>query len=202
MGTRSITFIRKRIPKEVSSAKSSLGGPDGQYIYEYFVCMYQQCDGYVRGGVGEWLAEFLCKFLHDYSSKYMDTGFLAAKFVKAYMEKDTYTQSKRLFPITSLEKMFRYDHQKAYIITTDSTRKFFDNKSIMLTSIGNCIITARPEKFMMKYLQCVERMEESRIPNEVIDYGDDEIEKEGYLAEDQLLSKFLTNLYSTNNYYY
>jgi hypothetical protein len=196
MGTRSITFIRKRIPKEISSAtKSSLGGPDeSQYIYEYFVCMYHHWDGYVRGGVGEWLTEFLCKFLHEYSSKYMDTGFLAAKFVKAFMEKEA--QYKRLLPLTSLEEMFRtYDYHLAYIITTDSTRKYFDNKSIMLTAYqGGNIITTRPEKFMTKYLQYEIQMEGGLV--KVIDYGDDEIEKEGYLAEDRLFLKFIqTKLY-------
>lgn len=158
--------------------------------------LYQQYDGYVRSGVGEWLANFFCEFLHDYSSRYMDTGFLAAKFVKDFMEKDT--NFKRLMPLASLKKMYRYDHQMAYIITTDSTRKFFDNKSIMLTSRGNCIITAWPEKFMTIYCQNANRIEKSIIPDEVIDYGDEELEKEGYLAEDQLLSKFLNEI---NNYY-
>ncbi|GBC09841.1 hypothetical protein RclHR1_09150012 [Rhizophagus clarus] len=195
MGTRCIIFIRKRIYKEAGSVKKSfLGDPDeSQYIYEYFVCMYQQCDGYVRGGVGEWLAKFLCDFLHDYSSRYMDTGFLAAKCVKEFMEKDAVF--KRLLPLASLKDMYRYDHQKAYIITTDSTRKFFDNKSIMLTSRGSCIITARPEKFMTIYYQNAKRIEESTTYDEVIDYGDEELEKDGYLAEDRLLGKFLNEIF-------
>ncbi|RIA84190.1 hypothetical protein C1645_428732 [Glomus cerebriforme] len=191
MGTRSITFIRKRIPKrECSVTKRSLGGPDeSQYIYEYFVCVYQQCDGYVEGGVGEWLAEFLSKFIRDFSSVHLDTGFFAAKFVKDFMEKDD--QHKLLCPIAPLQEMFRHDHQLAYIITVDSTRKFFDDKSIMLSMYSNCILTARPEKFMKKYKQCENQIEESEIQYEVIDYGDEEVEKEGYLSEDQLLGKFL-----------
>ncbi|RIA97388.1 hypothetical protein C1645_854132 [Glomus cerebriforme] len=191
MGTRSITFIRKRIPKRACSAtKRSLGGPDeSQYIYEYFVCVYQHFDGYVEGGLGEWLAEFLSKFISDFSSVNLDAGFFAAKFVKDFMEKDD--QHKTLYPIQPLQEMFRCDHQYAYIITVDSTRKFFDDKSIMLSMYSNCILTARPEKFMEKYKQVKNQIEESEIEYEVIDYGDEEVEKEGYLSEDRLLAKFL-----------
>ncbi|RIA97385.1 hypothetical protein C1645_814084 [Glomus cerebriforme] len=191
MGTRSITLIRKRIPRDACSAtKSLLGGPDeSQYIYEYYVCMYQQLDGYVEGGVGEWLAKFLCEFIREYSSMHMDAGFFTAKFVKDFMEKDK--QHKFLCPLAPLEEMFQYGHQVAYIITIDATRQFFDDKSFMLSVYENCILTARPENFMEKYKQCENQIKESEISCEVVDYGDDEVEKEGYLSEDRLLAKFL-----------
>ncbi|GBC09835.1 hypothetical protein RclHR1_09150006 [Rhizophagus clarus] len=193
MGTRSIILIRKRYPKEISSAtKSFLKGPDeSQYIYEYFVYMYQETD---NDDMGEWIAEFLCNFLRDYSSKYMDAGFLAAKFVEAFMDRDT--SCKCLLPLAPLDELYHYEHHEIYFITTDSARKFFDDKSIVLTLHRNCIISAWPEKFMTKYLQNAERMKESRIQNEVIDYGDKELEKEGYLAEDRLLTKFLNKKFN------
>src|SRR3954447_4973005 len=83
MGTRSITLVRSRKPKEAGSAKkSALGGPaESQYIYEYFVCTYYQFDGNVEYGMGEWLVNFLCEFINNFSSRRVDVGFFAVKFV-------------------------------------------------------------------------------------------------------------------------
>src|SRR6266487_1787023 len=106
MGTRSITLVRTRKLKETPSTTTSiLGGPsESKYIYEYFVCVWQHWDGYVDGGVGQRLAEFLCNFIHDSKSKFIDTGYLASKLVKAIVEK-----SKDIFLVylDSLEDIFR-----------------------------------------------------------------------------------------------
>ena len=194
MGTRSITIVRKRRPKETPSvATSVLGGPtESQYIYEYYVCIYQHWDGYVEGGVGERLAEFLCKYIHDSSSKPIDTGLLAAKLVEEIVGKNTHIFNFKLMPLAPLEDMFRcYDYAFAYIITVDLNY----HNSIMLSVIDNDILTARPNKFMRKFQHYSEQMEVLGKSFEKVDYGDDEVEEEGYLSEDKLLFKFWRNLF-------
>src|SRR6266487_5962829 len=119
MGTRSITLVRTRKLKETpSTATSILGGPsESKYIYEYFVCVWQHWDGYVEGGVGQRLAEFLCKFIHDSKSKFIDTSYLASKLVKAIVER---SEDICLITLESLKDIFRTaDYELAYIITVD-----------------------------------------------------------------------------------
>jgi hypothetical protein len=178
MGTHSITLIRERKPKK--KEMSVLGGPaESQYFYEYYVCIYQHFDGYIEGGVGEWLAEFLYKFKQNLStlSNFVDAGLLGAKLIKAFYSSEF--KNPRLIPITNI---FQSDYEYAYIITVscDSNLGLNDN-SIMLSAYRyeDHILTARPEKFLKSFAEN--------------NYGDDEVEKNGYLLEDQLLIKFLNS---------
>uniref|UniRef100_U9V537 Uncharacterized protein n=1 Tax=Rhizophagus irregularis (strain DAOM 181602 / DAOM 197198 / MUCL 43194) TaxID=747089 RepID=U9V537_RHIID len=119
MGTRGVILIRTRKPKR--KEMSVMGEPAGsQYFYEYYVCIYQHFDGYVKGGLGEWLANFLYEFTHNLST-YPDTGLLATRLIEGLYSKN--------------------------------------NKSFA-----------------------------------EISYDDDEVEKNGYLSEDQLLIKFLKEI--------
>ncbi|CAB4442784.1 unnamed protein product [Rhizophagus irregularis] len=199
MGTHSIVLIRERKPKRRET--SLLGGPAGsKYFYEYYVCVYLHFDGYVEGGVGEWLANFLRKFGQDCSTQndsmiqtYADTGLLGAKLINAFYSSSKLIMNPRLVPIESLENMFQVDHEYAYIITTSYDENVgINDKSIMLSVCDNkdFILTARPEKFVEKYSYYMEQMEKNKKSFAEINY-DDEVEKDGYLSEDQLLIEFL-----------
>jgi hypothetical protein len=142
MGTRS---IRKRIPKEACLEKRV--HLVDQLRVNIFMNTLLLFINNGMGGVGEELAKFLCGFLREFSSK-MDTGFLTAKIVAFFMKKKKNPYDKLLQHLTTLDKMFKYDHQIAYIVTT---RQFFDYKSIMLSFYGGNILTARPEKFLKTF---------------------------------------------------
>jgi hypothetical protein len=75
--------------------------------------------------------------------------------------------------------MLRSDYALAYIITVDLNY----HNSIMLSVIDEMILTARPNKFMRKFRHYSEQMEKLRKSFEEVDYGDDEVEEEGYLAD-------------------
>src|SRR6266496_5524543 len=193
MGTHSVTLVReRRAKKNRLEQTSALGGPtDSKYFYKYYVCIYQHYDGYVRNGVGEFLANFLCELIRDFknTSSYIDVGLIAAKVTNA-----TFSMSERprLIPIGPLRGLLE-DYEYAYIITINSEHQFNDN-SIMLSVIYNeFILTARPEKFLEKYEYYETKMEETDKSfeeiNAKIDYGDNEVDKEGYFSEEQLLIK-------------
>lgn len=201
MGTHSIVLIRERKPK--GREISVLGGPArSQYFYEYYVCIYLHFDGYVESGVGEWLANFLHKFGKDFSSQkqsdsiistYADTGLLGAKLINGFYSSSKLIMNPRLIPIESLENIFQNDFEYAYIITTSYDENYgINDKSIMLSVCDHkdFILTARPEKFVEKYTYYMEQMEKHKKSFAEINY-DDEVEKEGYLSEDQLLIEFL-----------
>ena len=198
MGTHSITLIRERYAKKNCLDKTStLGGPtESKYNYEYFVCIYHHYDGYVEGGVGEWLAKFICKFISDYktSKDSVSSGAFGAKLIKAFFSMSEF-QAPRLMPIAPLKEIFQSDYAYAYIITLDRSNDWTGicNDSVMLSVYepSDYILTARPEKFLEKYRYYKSQMEEMRKPFAEIDYGDNEVEKEGYLSEDQILLEFL-----------
>ncbi|GBC05740.1 hypothetical protein RclHR1_00640028 [Rhizophagus clarus] len=193
MGTHSIILLRERSTKRKET--SFLGGPDeSKYSYEYYVCIYQQYDGYVEGGVGEWLADFLQKFTQDLSTltTFADAGLLGAKLIKAFYSSPF--SNPRLEPIAPLEDIFQIDYDYVYIITvTYSSRHGMDDKSIMLSvcHYKDFILTARPEKLLEKYKYYVTQMEENKKSFAEISYDDEEVEKNGYLSEDQLLLEFI-----------
>ena len=197
MGTHSIILVRERQPK--GREISVLGGPsESQYFYEYYVCIYQHFDGYVEGGVGEWLAKFLREFTRNLeSSTYADTGLLGAKLIKGFYASEF--KNPRLIPIMALKDMFQNDFEYAYIITTSyDSNHGINDKSIMLSVCdhNDFILTARPEKFLEKYTYYKSQMEEMKKSFAEISYGDDEVEKDGYLSEDQLLIEFLKKFVS------
>src|SRR5437868_14569762 len=70
MGTNSITLIRERKSRTNGlEGISEVGGPtESQYHYAYLAFIYQHYDGYVEGGVGEWLANFICEFIHEFTN--------------------------------------------------------------------------------------------------------------------------------------
>src|SRR3954454_4069755 len=109
MGTNSAIIVRQRKAKR--NRLSKLGGPtESQYYYQYFVCIWRRYDGYVMGGVGEWLTNFLCKIIRDYSldsSKFLNASTLASELVRAsfsMIEMDNYVC---IIPIDCLKKMFK-----------------------------------------------------------------------------------------------
>ncbi|RIA92877.1 hypothetical protein C1645_763800 [Glomus cerebriforme] len=199
MGTHSITIIRERSPKR--EKQSILGGPaESQYFYKYYACIYQHYDGYVEGGVGEWLANFLCDLIRNFvatspNNLCPETGILGAKLIHAFSTSDF--TNPHLIPIASLEELFQSNYEYAYIITVDVNYSGFlvNNQSITLSVYdGDFILTARPEKFLAKYKYYKTQMEEMKNSFTEINYGDDEVEKEGYLSEDQLLIEFLRKI--------
>jgi hypothetical protein len=198
MVTKGLTLVRERKAKRKKEA-SALGGPsESHYFYEYYVSFYQWNDAYVEGcGLGTWLVNFLCKFtsnLKKNPSVYNDTGILGAELIKDYMTSEYKANINSFEP---LEKLFLSGFDYIYIITTtfDSKCRPNDN-SIMLTVIFDegFILTARPEKFLGKYEYYKTQMEENKKSFAEIDYGDDEVLKEGYFSEDQLLIKFLYDI--------
>ena len=71
------------------------------------------------------------------------------------------------------------------------------NVKLMLTVIDEnilAILTARPKK---NIYYCYEQMEEMKRSFAEINYGDDEVEEEGYLAEDKLLFEFWEKAFYT-----
>ncbi|RIA96650.1 hypothetical protein C1645_871897 [Glomus cerebriforme] len=193
MGTHSITVIRERSAKR--KEQSILGGPAGsQYFYEYYACIYQHFDGYVEGGVGEWLANFLCNFTSNLAEKdfHIDTGLLGTRLIHAFSMSNF--KNPRFIPIASLEELFKTsDYTYAYLITVDS--ESLGNQSVMLSVyVDDFILTARPEKFLAKYKYYSEQMEKTKKSFAEINYGDDEVKKEGYFSEDLLLLGFLTKI--------
>jgi hypothetical protein len=193
MGTHSIILIRERQDKK--NKVSVLGGPDeSRYFYEYYACIYQHYDGYVEGGVGEWLANFLSKFIRNLSTlnTYVDTGLFGAKLIEGFYSSPF--NNPRLIPVGPLKKIFQSDYQYAYIITVSySSYHGLNDKSLMLSvcHYKDFILTARPEKFLEKYKYYITQMEENKKSFAEISYDDEEVEKDGYLSEDQLLIKFL-----------
>lgn len=197
MGTRSIILIRERKPgrKEMSV----LGGPAGsKYFYEYYACIYQHYDGYVEGGIGEWLADFLCEFIRNLPAlaTYANAGLLGSKLVEGFYLSEF--EHLRLIPAKPLKEIFKHAYEYAYIITvsSDSDRTLYglDDKSIMLSvyQYKDFILTARPEKFLDKYKYYMTQMEENKKSFGEISYDDDdEVDNDGYLSEDQLLIEFL-----------
>ncbi|GBC04572.1 hypothetical protein RclHR1_05750004 [Rhizophagus clarus] len=189
MGTRAITLIRRRSAKR--KEKCLLGGSvKSQYFYEYYVCIYHHFDGYVVNGLGEWLADFLQKFTKNLST-YVDTGILGAKLIEGLYSSSF--SNIRLMCIDPLEEIFRADYSYAYIITVSyNSNHCFDNNSIMLSVfMNNNFLTARPEKFLEKYIYYETQMEENGKSFAEISYDDVEVEKDGFLSEDQLLVEFL-----------
>src|SRR5581483_9660069 len=182
---------------------SKLGGPtESQYYYQYFVCIWRRHDGYVIGGIGEWLANFICKIIRDHSldsSNYVCASTIAADLVAAtcLLSKFSFEFDRSfIIPIDSLKNIFKVDYEYVYIVTFEEFGKFCD-KSIMLSvyehvvyQTGDYILTARPNKFLAKYKYYKTQMESGKSFAE-INYGDDEVEKEGYLLEDQLLVDYL-----------
>ncbi|PKY16593.1 hypothetical protein RhiirB3_482785 [Rhizophagus irregularis] len=148
MGTRGVILIRTRKPKR--KEMSVMGGPAGsQYFYEYYVCIYQHFDGYVKGGLGEWLANFLYEFTHNLST-YADTGLLATRLIEGLYSSNFFV-NPRLVPIAPLEEMFHSDYDYVYIITVSCDSNLgLNDKSIMLSVCyyREFILTARPEKFL------------------------------------------------------
>ncbi|RIA92188.1 hypothetical protein C1645_80625 [Glomus cerebriforme] len=192
MGTHSITLIRERSAKR--KEQSILGGPAGsQYFYEYYACIYQHFDGYVEGGVGEWLASFLCNFLAE-KIIYVDAGLLGIRLIHAFSMSDF--KNPRIIPITSLEELFKTSvYEYVYFITVDSESSKSQYNIMLSVCDGDFILTARPEKFLAKYKYYSTQMEEMKKSFAEINYGDDEVEKEGYLSEDLLLLEFLRRWY-------
>jgi hypothetical protein len=81
-----------------------------------------------------------------------------------------------------------------YIITISCDSNLgLNDKSIMLSVCyyREFILTARPEKFLEKYKYYTTQIEENKKSFAEISYDDDEVEKNGYLSEDQLLIEFL-----------
>ncbi|CAG8700743.1 uncharacterized protein OCT59_020010 [Rhizophagus irregularis] len=194
MGTRGVILIRTRKPKR--KEMSVMGEPAGsQYFYEYYVCIYQHFDGYVKGGLGEWLANFLYEFTHNLST-YPDTGLLATRLIEGLYSSNFFV-NPRLVPIAPLEEMFHSDYDYVYIITVSCDSNLgLNDKSIMLSVCyyREFILTARPEKFLEKYKYYITQIKENNKSFAEISYDDDEVEKNGYLSEDQLLIKFLKEI--------
>src|SRR2546430_668919 len=119
MGTNSVIMVRQRKAKK--NHLSKLGGPtESQYYYQYFVCIWRRFDGYVIGGVGKWLTNFLCKIICDCSlnsSKYVDASILAAELVRDSFSLSEHQPYVYIMPIDSLKQMFKVDYEYVYIIT-------------------------------------------------------------------------------------
>ncbi|CAB4440789.1 unnamed protein product [Rhizophagus irregularis] len=196
MGTHNVILIRTRKPKR-KEMSVMMGGPAGsQYFYEYYVCIYQRFDGYVKGGLGEWLANFLYKFTHNLST-YADTGLLATRLIEGLYSSNFFVTVPRLAPIAPLEEMFHSDYDYVYIITVSCDSNLgLNDKSIMLSVCyyREFILTARPEKFLEKYKYYITQIKKNNKSFAEISYDDDEVEKNGYLSEDQLLIKFLKEI--------
>jgi hypothetical protein len=158
--------------------------------------IYQHYDGYVEGGVGEWLANFICEFIHEFtnSTRWVNSGLLGAKLIKDFSSTDQF-QAPRLIPIKPLKEIFQNNYDYVYIVTynMDESADKINDKSIMLGVYehGDYILTARPRKFLEKYQYYKTQMEEMGKSFVEIEYGDDEVKKEGYFSEDQLLVEFL-----------
>src|SRR4051794_20095637 len=194
MGTSSITLVRARRAKEKDLTEiSEVGGPtEGQYNYDYLAFIYHHYDGYVESGVGEWLANFICEFIHESTNstiRWLHGGLFGAKLIKAFSSTNQF-QAPRLISIKSLKKIFQDNYDYVYIITYDNDESVsnISDKSIMLGVYehGDYILTARPGKFLEKYQYYKTQMEETRKSFVEIEYGDEEVKKEGYLSEDQL----------------
>src|SRR5207249_2892314 len=147
-------------------------------------CIYHNHDGYVEGGIGEWLAKFICEFISEFKDAldWINCGFFGAKLIKAFFSMNE-SQAPRIMPIRSLKEIFQSNYEYVYIITFNSDEIIHGkiiNKSVVLSVYEHkdYILTARPEKFLKKYQHYKTQMEEMRKSFAEIDYGDDEVEKE------------------------
>ena len=193
MGTRSITIVRsRRLVKPGRRENVETNRPaENKYIYEYYACVYKHFDGYVEDGVGEWLTKILVEILQTLNSNMsgMSAGVLGARLIHAFMEEGG--DMINLLPVVSLKVMLKYyDYACAYFVTVDES----SHDTVCMLSVyehDDWILTARPEKFLKKYVM----NEEGRKFTDINYDDDDEVEK-GFIAEDQLFMKSLGRLLS------
>jgi hypothetical protein len=152
--------------------------------------------------MGEWLADFLYKFTHkdnlsNYKNTFVDPGHVGAKLIEGFYSSPF--NNPLLIPICPLEEIFQSNYEYVYIITVSfdyNSLPGLDDKSIMLSvcQYNDFILTALPVKFLEKYKYYITLMEENKKSFAEISYDDDEVEKDGYLSEDQLLIEFLKKI--------